>query len=342
MIWISLALLAVASAGLTGWVRHYAAAKAVLDFPTSRSSHARPMPRGGGIAIVVTFLAAVMVLGLTGEIADHVTFALLGSGALVAGIGWIDDLGHVAARWRLLTHVCAAGWALIWLGAFPPQALFEIGPFSGWGAFVFALLFLVWLLNLYNFMDGIDGIAGIEAVTAGFSATLVVLLSGQGDHTSAIVPAALAASALGFLVWNYPRARIFMGDVGSGFLGIAFGILSLHAAWAAPQLFWSWAILLGVFIVDATWTLGRRLLRGERIHEAHRSHAYQLAARRTGSHVAVSTTVALINLAWLLPIALAVAMNAIDGFLASLLAYAPLCIAAWYFRAGTRERIDAT
>src|SRR5690606_30192313 len=98
----------------------------------------------------------------------------------------------------------------------------------------------------------------------------------------------LAASVLGFLAWNFPPARIFMGDAGSGFLGIALGILSLQAAWIAPTLFWAWQILLGVFVVDATFTLLRRLLRGEKVYEAHRSHAYQYASRRFGRHLPVT------------------------------------------------------
>jgi Fuc2NAc and GlcNAc transferase len=130
-----------------------------------------------------------------------------------------------------------------------------------------------------------------------------------------------------------------MGDAGSGFLGIALGILSIQAAWTSPQFLWGWLILLGVFIVDATWTLMRRLIRGDRVHEAHRSHAYQYASRRYGKHLPVTLAVAAINLLWLLPIALWVGLGGIDGVLGAVLAYLPLIVLAIKFRAGEQEVI---
>jgi len=147
----------------------------------------------------------------------------------------------------------------------------------------------------------------------------------------------LAAAVLGFLLWNFPPARIFMGDAGSGFLGIVLGVLSLQAAWTNPLLLWAWLILLGVFIVDATLTLLRRLLRGEKVYEAHRSHAYQYASRRFGRHLPVTMAVAALNLVWLLPLAMLVAVGWLDGLLGVLVAYAPLVVLAWRFDAGRAE-----
>src|SRR5690606_31724175 len=138
-----------------------------------------------------------------------------------------------------------------------------------------------------------------------------------------------------FLVWNFPPARIFMGDVGSGFLGIVLGVMSLHAAAASADLFWSWAILLGVFVVDATLTLMRRLLRGEKVHEAHRSHAYQHASRRSG-HRAVTLATAGITLAGLFPIALAVLNGWLPGPLGIFIAYSPLVALGLRFGASTK------
>jgi Fuc2NAc and GlcNAc transferase len=142
------------------------------------------------------------------------------------------------------------------------------------------------MLNLYNFMDGIDGIASVEAICACLGASVLYWLSGL----DALIwgPLLLAASVAGFLYWNFPPARIFMGDAGSGFLGIVLGGLSLQAAWVSEPMLWAWLILLGVFIVDATFTLFRRLLRGEKVYEAHRSHAYQFASRRFGKHLPVT------------------------------------------------------
>jgi len=147
----------------------------------------------------------------------------------------------------------------------------------------------------------------------------------------------LTAAVAGFLFWNFPPARIFMGDAGSGFLGITLGVMSLQAAWVAPQLLWSWLILLGVFIVDATFTLLRRLLRGDKVYEAHRSHAYQYASRRFGRHLPVTLAVAALNLFWLLPIALWVGWSGLDGLVGLAIAYAPLIGLALKYKAGELE-----
>jgi Fuc2NAc and GlcNAc transferase len=128
-----------------------------------------------------------------------------------------------------------------------------------------------------------------------------------------------------------------MGDAGSGFLGIIIAILALNAAWVAPQLLWSWLILLGVFIVDATFTLLHRLLRGEPVYQAHRSHAYQSAARRVSGHVLVTVAVAVITLGWLLPWAIGVAAGLVDWGVAVLIAYSPLVGLCVWLRAGSAE-----
>ncbi len=194
---------------------------------------------------------------------------------------------------------------------------------------------LVWVLNLFNFMDGIDGIASVEAITVCVGGALLYALIGV--PALAATPLLLAASVAGFLVWNFPPAKIFMGDAGSGFLGIALGGLTLQAAWAAPQLLWAWLILLGVFVLDATFTLLRRLLRGDKVFEAHRSHAYQYASREYGAHLPVTLAVLAINVLWLLPWACLVALGYIDGLLALLIAYLPLAFLAVRFRAGQLE-----
>jgi len=141
----------------------------------------------------------------------------------------------------------------------------------------------------------------------------------------------------GFLLWNFPPAKIFMGDAGSGFLGITLGLFSIQAAHIAPQFFYSWLILLGVFIVDATWTLIRRFLRGEKVYEAHRSHAYQFASRQYLSHKTVTLAVAAINTCWLLPIALWVGLGNLNGLLGLMIAYLPLWLLAVHFKAGLAE-----
>lgn len=333
-LWWLLPLVALLSLALTGLVRRVAEARGLLDIPNARSAHSRATPRGGGLAIVVAFFGALLVLVVQGELAWHLWWALLGASA-VAMVGFLDDRRSVPVRWRLLTHGLAAVWALAWVGGLPAVVVFgHIVDLGGLGH-VLAALYLVWLLNLYNFMDGIDGLAGVETITAGAAAAFLCLLSGASGESlnSALVPATLAAAAMGFLCWNFPPARIFMGDVGSGFIGLVFGILSLQAAVGAPRWLWVWLVLLAVFVVDATGTLLIRLASGERLSEAHSGHAYQMAARRWG-HRRVTIAVAAINLCWLTPLAALIALDMLDGATVFVVACVPLALLMAGLRAG--------
>lgn len=332
--WLTL-VIAVVSFFLTAALRRYAITRSLLDVPNARSSHSLPTPRGGGVAIVLTFAAALVVLFGFGGLSAAEFLAIAGAGGLVAVIGFMDDHGHIAARWRLLGHFAAAGWALAWLGGLPAINFFGVSVALGWFGQVVALFYLVWVLNLYNFMDGIDGIASVEAVCVCISAVVIYALSGVPQLIWP--PLILAAAVIGFLVWNFPPAKIFMGDAGSGFLGVVLALFSLQAAWVSSQLFWAWLILLGVFIVDATVTLIRRLVRGERVYEAHRSHAYQFASRRYRKHLPVTLSVAAINSVWLFPLALLVGVFGFDGLTVTILAYVPLIFLAFKFSAGKAE-----
>lgn len=320
---------------LTYVLRRYALANSLIDIPNLRSSHTLPTPRGGGVAIVISFLLALPALyGL--DLIDLPTLAgLLGAGALVAALGFADDHGHIAARWRLFGHFIAAGWALFWLGGGVQISVFGLLLDLKWFATFLFAIFLVWMLNLYNFMDGIDGLASVEAISVCLSGCLVYWLSGYQELTWVVL--ILAGSVAGFLCWNFPPARIFMGDAGSGFIGLIIGLLAIIAAAKAPELLWCWLILLGVFIVDATWTLMRRLLRGDKIYEAHRSHAYQYASRKYGSHKAVVYVVLAINLLWLAPLSIAVGVGLIPGIAALVIAYIPLVLIAYKYQAGVLE-----
>jgi Fuc2NAc and GlcNAc transferase len=288
------------------------------------------------VAIVFGYLGALICFITFGNISSTVLLALGVAGAGVALLGFLDDHGHIAARWRLLGHFGAAFWVLYWLGGFPPIVLFGEVFDLGWLGYGLGALYLVWLLNLYNFMDGIDGIASVEAICVCVGGALLVAF-GPAQGAVFWLPLALAACVAGFLIWNFPPAKIFMGDAGSGFLGLMLGALSLHAAWAEPAWLWSWLILLGVFIVDATFTLARRLLRGDKVYEAHRSHAYQYASRHYGRHLPVTMAVLVTNLIWLLPLALCVGAGVVDGVLGLIIAYVPLVALAVRFRAGELE-----
>jgi Fuc2NAc and GlcNAc transferase len=326
-------IVCLVSWGLTGWFRRQALAHFLLDVPNSRSSHTVATPRGGGVAIVLSTLVALLALGWMDRLDWPSVWSLSGGGALVALIGFVDDRGHVAPRWRLIGHFAAASLVLAIMGGVPHLTAMGFVLGSGWLGLAIAALYIVWMLNLTNFMDGIDGIAGVETITVCLSAVFLSEVVGPGKHLW-IAPLVLASATLGFLVWNWPPAKIFMGDAGSGFLGLMLAALSLQAGWVANRLFWSWVILLGVFVVDATVTLIRRMARGEKFYEAHRSHAYQHAAIRQGAHMPVTVAVGVINLCWLLPVALLVALGRLDGFLGVLIAYAPLAVVAVRLGAG--------
>ena len=333
--WLFILILMAVSVCLTGGLRYYALTRNLIDVPNARSSHSVPTPRGGGVAIVVTFVCALLILLFLGEVSIANSLALLGSGVLVAALGFLDDHGHVAARWRLLGHFTAAVWALYWLNGLPAISVFSWVVSLGWIGNILAAVYLVWLLNLYNFMDGIDGLASIEAICVCIGGAFLYFM--MGEQTAMWPLLCLAATVAGFLFWNFPPARIFMGDAGSGFLGLILGVFSLQAAWLQPKLLWGWLILLGVFVVDATYTLGRRLTRGEKVYEAHRSHAYQQASRKLSSHLSVTMSVFCINLLWLLPISYAVTFLNLDGILGVVIAYTPLCLLAIKYNAGVDE-----
>ncbi|MEW5624811.1 glycosyltransferase family 4 protein [Pseudomonas putida] len=337
LIWgLACALTFVASYLGTSVLRRYALTKNLVDVPNARSSHNQPTPRGGGVAIVTAYLLALTGLLVTGNLESGWAWAMLGAGCAVATVGFLDDHGHVPARWRLLGHFIAAFWLMSWAGGLPSDIeVFGRVLHWGWGADLLCGFYLVWMLNLYNFMDGIDGIASVEAITTSLGGALAALIAGQ---TGLVAPALLLAAATGgFLLWNFPPARIFMGDAGSGFLGMMLAALSIQAAQAAPELLWSWLILLGVFVVDATWTLLRRIARGEKFYEAHRSHAYQFASRQHGRHKPITIAIVAINVLWLLPLSLMVAGGWVDGLTGSLIAYSPLLLLATRYNAGGRE-----
>lgn len=327
----------VASVILTWLFRRYALARGLYDVPNMRSSHLIPTPRGGGVAFVVVFISAAIALNSRDLLPWHAMSGLLGAGAVVATVGYLDDCGDLAARQRLIFHFFSAGVALVWLGGLPPIKLFGAVLELSWVGYGVGALFLVWMLNLFNFMDGIDGLATLEAIAVCTGGSLVYLIF--GDPTMAALPALLVAALLGFLVWNFPSARIFMGDVGSGFLGLIIGIFTLQAGWFNAEFLFVWLILSAVFIADATYTLTRRFLGGARIYEAHRTHAYQHAARKYESHCKVTLAVLGINLFWLWPLAFGVAAGAVEGVLGLIVAYVPLLMLAVKYNAGVMEEV---
>lgn len=333
---IAAALAVILTATVTGVVRKMALARGVIDVPNKRSSHNVATARGGGIAIVFVFTIAALGVAWTTAVPPNTLVALLGGGIAVAAVGFYDDRFALSARLRLAVHVAAALWALVWLGGLPPLRFGDHLVQLGWAGNLLALLGIVWTLNLFNFMDGIDGIAASEALFIGCAGSGLLLLEG-GDQGVAAVGLIFSAACAGFLVWNWPPAKIFMGDVGSGYLGYVIAILALAATRASPVAVWVWLILGGTFFVDATVTLVRRAVLGQPVHVAHRSHAYQWLSRKWGSHLRVTSVFAAVNLLWLLPCALLATRYPRVAILMVALALTPLALLAVRCGAGRPE-----
>lgn len=275
---------------LTGLILKFAP----LDRPTARSSHTVPTPRGGGLAIVITTLGGAIWAMAAGLLESTLGWGIIGAGGLTALIGLWDDLAGLRPAFRLGVQVLAGAWALVWIGGYPQVAFGEVILPLGWMGMVLACAGIVWATNLFNFMDGIDGLAAIEALCIGAGGFL--LLARYGMVEGLPIPALIVGAAFGFLGWNRPPARIFMGDVGSGFLGALAGVLAVWAERSGGPPVILWAVLGMTFIFDATVTLIRRGWRRERLTEAHRSHAYQRLVAAGWSHGRVTFAALTLNL----------------------------------------------
>ena len=329
---LPLASLMVAMLG-TEILRRYALSHGVLDLPNARSSHERPTPRGGGLAVVAAFLLALGWLRADGAL-SLADWAGLGGGSLIlAAAGFADDHRPLSAGLRMALHLFAAAWALCLLGR---GLSVDFGLFrlhQPWLIYPLGAMVIVWSVNLFNFMDGIDGIAGSQAVFVACGTTLWLAAAGATPGW-VLAALALAAASGGFLTRNWPPAKIFMGDAGSGFLGFALAALMIGGVAHFGASPWPWLILIGAFFVDATYTLFHRLRRGVRLAEAHRSHAYQILSRRWGGHRPVTLACIAVNLLWLAPLAAAAAYWPSYGFLLWGLAMLPLLVLAWRTDAG--------
>lgn len=337
--WQLLLFVFIASAAITGGVRSLALHRNALVMPVPRSAHTVPTPVGGGLGIVVVFYAALAYSYYQGSIETNEFMALLG-GIIIAVTGVIDDLRNLDVGWRLPAHILAAVWALLWLGSGFSIPIFRWQLDWFWLITILSGFALVWLTNLYNFMDGIDGIAASEACFVNLVVCLIVV--NTGDSLLIFLSTTLFAASSGFLLWNWPPAKVFMGDVGSAFLGYCFGVMALLSMLHNSMNLWTWVILLGVFIVDATVTLLQRLLNGEKWYEGHSSHAYQHATRHYGSHRSVTVTIMLINLCWLAPLAWFANKFADLGVFLALIGVLPLLMVARRFNAGKSPQLKAT
>ncbi|MBL3538081.1 glycosyltransferase family 4 protein [Aminivibrio sp.] len=270
---------------------NYARQKAILDIPNERSSHTLPTPRGGGVVFVALFLAVILLCPFFFPREASLWLALSGGGLAVAAIGWIDDRNPLPAWQRLGVHSMAVLWALYHLGGMPSLSMGFASLPLGYIGHVLAFIGGVWMINLYNFMDGIDGLAAGEAALVALAGAFLT----TGTPVS-VALFALAASVLGFLIWNWSPAKVFMGDAGSGFLGFAFFCFALSTENTNTLPLLTWAVLVSVFAVDATLTLVMRARRRKRLSEAHRDHLYQQFIKAGYPHAAVTGAIFLVTL----------------------------------------------
>ncbi|MDK9721123.1 MAG: glycosyltransferase family 4 protein [Rhodospirillales bacterium] len=275
----------LASAGAVRLLLNWLIAKAILDRPNERSSHSTPTPRGGGLAVMAVILLAWLALGLRPGAPPGLWIVIPGA-ALLVGLSWRDDRKNLPPLTRLLIQAALVGCGLL---ALPEGPVFQ-GWLPWWLDRLTAALAWLWFVNLFNFMDGIDGITGVETVAIAVGVALLVNLAALHPDFEALA-LVLAAAAIGFLIWNWHPAKVFLGDSGSVPLGFLLGWLLLTLAalglWAAAL------ILPAYYLADATLTLLKRACRREKIWQAHRSHFYQQAVQSGLSHARVSTYIAL-------------------------------------------------
>jgi Fuc2NAc and GlcNAc transferase len=299
------AAILLASVAVCGWLSWYSTGQFVLfalrrrllDIPNSRSSHAYATPRGGGIAFVAVFLFAIVSLGITGYLRPLELAALVG-GIVMAAIGFADDCKGMGVGIRFGVQILSSFFCILCLG----MEWFQSGygnVFAMTAVMLIAVLASTWTINLVNFMDGIDGLAATETITVA-GVCFALIAARHGITGPSLLFGLLAVSVAGFLLWNWNPAHVFMGDVGSCFLGYSFVALALFAAERSELSLLTPFFLLGVFIIDATMTLVRRMARGEEWYRPHRMHGFQHAAKEFG-HRRTTLTVAGINLFWLAP-----------------------------------------
>jgi UDP-N-acetylmuramyl pentapeptide phosphotransferase/UDP-N-acetylglucosamine-1-phosphate transferase len=276
---VSLAATALVMRHLVKWLKK----RQILDHPNDRSSHQRPTPRGGGLGVTPVVLLGWVVLAGMGMALSGQWIVMAGALALLL-LSWRDDRKGLPARLRLLVHLAAVAAGL---SALPDHQFVFQGLLPFWADRLGALILWAWFLNLYNFMDGIDGITGIETLAL---AGGLILMSPAPEQS-----AVLAGAALGFLMWNWHPAKVFLGDSGSVPLGYLLGWLLLRLA---GQGLWAPAVILpAYYLADATITITKRALRREKIWQAHRQHFYQQAVRGGASHARVSLLILLSDVA---------------------------------------------
>ena len=296
----------------------YAIKKDILAVPGSRTLHENKIPRGGGIVFSLLFVFGIAILFVFG-ITSFEVLMVLGVGGFVATIfGFADDIVDISEGYKLTVQILLAMWVIYW---FEANILIELVP--SWFSLFLTSFLLVWMINLYNFMDGIDGMAISGALFISIIASILSLVGGGLELS--IIFFLLAVSSVGFIIYNWPPARIFMGDAGSIFLGYCFGALVLKSSTNGDISFWIWVIILSYFLVDTTVTLLLRIVIVRR-YLPHRSHAYQNLARIWNSHAKVTGLVMAYHFIWILPLSVWATIDNDVEIIAALLAIVPVIL----------------
>jgi Fuc2NAc and GlcNAc transferase len=272
---------------ITSFIRNYSLRNNVIDVPNERSSHEIPTPTGGGLSISVSILLSVLLFSGGANNAISLTLSIGPAALVIAAVGWMDIHSEISTLKRAIIYLFASVWAVLALGGLDSVSIGSSRVELAWLGNVLVIISLAWLINLYNFMDGTDGLAGIQAISAGLFGAIFFMYT--GDFNAATICLAILFSSLGFLIWNWASAKIFMGDVGSCTLGFTFGVLAIYGELSGSVPIYIWVILLSVFISDASFTLVKRILCRETWYRAHNTHAYQRLVQMGVGHDSVAT-----------------------------------------------------
>ncbi len=304
-------------------LRRYLLARELVDLPDARRSHARPTPRGGGLAMAVGLGVSMLLLSVHFPQA----WAWLLMAIALTVLGWLDDRHDLRVRWRLAAQLLIAALVVWWWGAPSAVHLGNLAIEAGWLWTALAVIALIWMINLHNFMDGSDGLAAGQGAWCGLAFGLAFAL--EQAWFGASVAWCLAGACFGFLFWNRPPARVFMGDSGSLLVGGVIAGLALHGATSGAFSIWISLIVCAVFVVDATATLLHRMRKGEQWYTPHRSHAYQRLIASGWTHAQVLILYGLVNMLIICPIFLiGLAFREHDFWLA--LVVVGLMLAGWH------------
>lgn len=284
----------------TKWFIKYARVKRITDIPSERSSHVRPTPRGGGVGFVgILFIAFPFYLILFGSHFGIEFLIFLSALLFISILGWFDDRNNLSKRIRFGVQTLVSLLVLIFIQNLTQITIPVAGTFSlGVLGFIAGIFWITGATNIYNFMDGVDGLSSVQAISATAGWCIFFYMNQLQDLF--VLNIFVAAGVIGFLLLNWSPARIFMGDVGSLFLGFLFGVMPLLAGAYSDQIdsgetLWFGAILLWPFLFDGAFTIIRRSIKGENIFEAHRSHLYQRLNIIGWSHKKISSLYALFS-----------------------------------------------